>query len=410
MCLTSLTAYHARIPLKRPVKHASHTRQENDTLLIRAELDDGTTGWGEGLPREYVTGETIDSCFETLRAINLSPLAAKTEAFVQILLALHSLRLPAPTPGGRDCFGNTVRCALELALFDAGARHDRVSLGVLLELAACLAVSECAPGNPSSVNDLLTRSAPLAGRQHVRYSTAITSVKPWKEAAAALAFRLYGFEQCKVKVGVPGQDEPASLRRIRRWAGPKMDLRIDANEAWPPDEVERRVEALRPYGITAVEQPVAHEHVGSLAAIRPRLGVPVMLDESLCSLSDADRAINEGLCDLFNIRLSKCGGFLNSLTLAAKAKAAGLGYQLGCMVGETGILSAAGRHFACAIDGIRYLEGSFDRHLVAEPLTKEDLTFRRGGLAPALNGPGLGITINEPALRRVTIRTEHFRL
>lgn len=391
MRLASLTAYHARIPLKRPVKHASHARRENDTLLIRAELDDGTTGWGEGLPREYVTGETIDCCFETLAATNLSPLAGSFFGLADAIVGFHHLDLPPAPAGARDCFGNTVRCALELAVLDAAARFEGVPV--------------------SAITNLIPEAAPIRqNRQTVRYSTAITSVKPWKEAAAAFAFRLYGFEKCKVKVGVPGQDEPASLRRIRRCAGPKMDLRIDANEAWPPDEVERRVEALRRFGITAVEQPVAQENVGSLAAIRPRLGIPVMLDESLCSLADADRAIGEGLCDLFNIRLSKCGGFINSLTLAAKAKAAGLGYQLGCMVGETGILSAAGRHFACAVAGIRYLEGSFDRHLVAEPLTKEDLTFGHGGLAPALEGPGLGITIDETALARVTVRTESLRL
>ncbi len=73
------------------------------------------------------------------------------------------------------------------------------------------------------------------------------------------------------------------------------------------------------------------------------------------------------------------------------------------MVGETGILSAAGRQFACAIGGIRYLEGSFDRHLVVEPLTNEDLTVGRGGVASALDGPGLGITIDETAVDRVTV-------
>jgi muconate cycloisomerase len=85
---------------------------------------------------------------------------------------------------------------------------------------------------------------------------------------------------------------------------------------------------------------------------------------------------------------------------------AGLGYQLGCQVGETGILSAAGRHFACSIANIRYLEGSFDRYLVREPLTQEDLSFGRGGYAPRLKEPGLGITIDEAALRRVTV-AEH---
>ena len=131
-----------------------------------------------------------------------------------------------------------------------------------------------------------------------------------------------------------------------------------------------------------------------------------MLDESLCSEFDARTAIEQGTCDLFNIRLSKCGGFLPSLKLAAIAHQAGLGYQLGCQVGETGILSAAGRHFATSIANIRYLEGSFDRFLVKDRLTVEDLTFGYGGYAPALTGPGLGVTIDPEALQRVTQREQ----
>jgi muconate cycloisomerase len=131
-----------------------------------------------------------------------------------------------------------------------------------------------------------------------------------------------------------------------------------------------------------------------------------MLDESLCSLTDAHRAIESGTCDLFNIRLSKCGGLIPSLRLAAVAHQAGLGYQLGCQVGETGILSAAGRHFAGSVANIRYLEGSYDRHLVRERLTVQDITFGRGGLAPALTGFGLGVDIDANALQRVTVRQQ----
>ena len=188
--------------------------------------------------------------------------------------------------------------------------------------------------------------------------------------------------------------------------GSRFDLRIDANEAWHCDTLEARVAPLLPLGISSVEQPVPHAEVDGLASVRGRLGVPLMLDESLCSLGDAERAIDKGTCDLFNIRLSKCGGFVPSLRIAAMAHRAGMGYQLGCQVGETGILSAAGRHFATSVAGIRYLEGSFDHFLVAERLTVDDLTFGRGGWAPALRTPGLGIEIDQSALNRVTIATD----
>jgi muconate cycloisomerase len=389
MRLVRLDAIHARIPLRRDVKHASHARRENDTLLIAATLDDGIVGWGEALPRLYVTGETIKSCFEVLGALDWSQLSEDFESLAAAVARCREMRLPPPPLGERECFGNAVRCAVELAVLDAVSRAEGVPLSHVVEH-----VPEATP---------LRRTAPF-----VRYSVAIMSVKPWKEAASALAYRLYGFEQCKVKVGVSGQDELASLRRIRRFAGSRMDVRVDANEAWPPDDVERRVASLKPFGITAIEQPVSHAQVNALANVRRQIDVPIMLDESLCSLADADRAIERGLCDLFNIRLSKCGGFINSLLLAAKARDAGLGFQLGCMVGETGILSAAGRHFACWVDGLRYLEGSFDRYLIAERLTREDLTFGKGGLAPALARPGLGVTIDEHAIERVTVGTESF--
>src|SRR5207244_258553 len=103
------------------------------------------------------------------------------------------------------------------------------------------------------------------------------------------------------------------------------------------------IEELKRFSVSCVEQPVAHEEAGALAAIRRQTGVPIMLDESLCGMVDAERAVAGGLCDLFNIRLSKCGGFIPSLRLVQFARRHGLACQLGCQVGETAILSAAGR-------------------------------------------------------------------
>jgi muconate cycloisomerase len=54
---------------------------------------------------------------------------------------------------------------------------------------------------------------------------------------------------------------------------------------------------------------------------------------------------------------------------------------------------------------LRYLEGSYDRYLVREALATRDFTFQRGGKAPALPGPGLGVEIDAAALARVTVRT-----
>lgn len=390
MRIAELIAYHVQIPLKTKIQHASHTRRITDSIVVRCILSDGTQGWGEGLPREYVTGETIDSARELLRATPLAgQVGAELDGLESVIDLCAQIELTRPEHDPRNCFGNSVRCAIELSILDAVCRVHGVPL-----------------------SEVTSKYGPATGirnrRKRVQYSAVITSSSPLKQRVKSSLIRLHGFHQTKVKVGVEGVDDAVSLRRIRRLVGTAMDLRIDANEAWTCRNLEAKFESLASCNITSIEQPVHHREVDGLAKIRPNLPAPIMLDESLCSVEDGQQAIEDGTCDLFNIRISKCGGFLNSLKIAATAHQAGLGYQLGCQVGETGILSAAGRHFATSVDNIRCLEGSYDSFLVKERLTHENLTWGRRGMAPALREPGLGVSVDEAALKRVTVREEHF--
>lgn len=385
MKVVELTALHVQIPLKKPIRHASHTRTSTDNVVVRCVLADGTEGFGEGVPREYVTGETIDTCLALLRRSQLPEQVSACTDFDQAIAQAEQLQLAPVADDDRRCQGNAARCAVELALLDAYGKHFGQPLA---RVAAVLGGTLYEP------------------RDWVRYSGAIMSAQGFKAKLAAWMMRVYRFRQVKVKVGIGGQNDVERLRVIRSRVGKKVDLRVDANEAWSPDEAADRIRELEPFGITAVEQPVAHERVDCLAEVRRHVRTPIMLDESLCGLIDAERAIAAGTCDLFNLRLSKCGGFIPSLRLAQFAQRHGLACQLGCQVGETAILTAAGRHFAASMAGLRYVEGSYDHHLVREALGAKDLTFRWGGWAPALPGPGLGMTIDPKALERVTVRKE----
>lgn len=383
--IVELTVHIIRIPLKKAIKHASHTRTSTDNLLVRCRLDNGLEGHGEGVPREYVTGESVESGLELLKQSNLSSQFTDCRDFPSAVSMAEGLRL-TPVPGDdRLCQGNAARCALELAILDA---YGQAFQQPLRAVTALLAPELYQP------------------RDKVRYSGAITSSKGFKLRLLTWMLRIYRFKQIKVKVGIAGQDDVERLRVIRSRGGASMDLRIDANEAWTPAEAAARIRELEPFGITAVEQPVPHADVAALAAIRKEIHTPIMLDESLCSRIDAERAIAQQTCDIFNIRLSKCGGFIPSLRLAQLARRHGLTCQLGCQVGETAVLSAAGRHFATSVSGLRYLEGSYDSHLVREALGTRNITFGWGGWAPHLPGPGLGVTVDPQALKRVNLRQE----
>jgi L-alanine-DL-glutamate epimerase-like enolase superfamily enzyme len=400
--LAELLVHRVRIPLRRRVRHASHTRDDTESLVVRCRLESGETGWGEGLPRDYVTGESIDAAWQLACAQPWGQILPREWADLPDLVGQLGLigqvagsgqpgviPLQGVSPGTRPCFGNSLRCAVELAILGAACQAANQPL---------MAVTRLVP-ETMAIRKLSPR---------VQYSAAVTAMPGWREWIRLLKLRVYDFGDVKVKVGVSGRDDAVSLRRLRRVLGERIDLRIDANGAWRPDELVEKIAPLREFRLSAIEQPVPHELVAGLAAVREAVGVPIMLDESVASIEDVYAAAEQGWADLFNLRLSKCGGFIPTLRMAAASHRAGLGYSLGCQVGETGILSAAGRHFACSVDGLRYREGSYDRHLVRESLIREEITFRYGGWANALTAPGLGVTIDEPAVQRVTSATHRW--
>ena len=194
MKIAELTAFHVRIPLKRAIRHASHTRSETDNLLVRCVLADGTEGFGEGVPREYVTGETIDSALELLRRSKVAAQLEPCRDFVQAVAMAERLRTASVAGDLRGCQGNAARCALELALLDAAGRRFTEPLAAVTKLL---------------VPEL------YQPRDRVRYSGAITSAKGGKLLLAAATMRLYGFGQLKIKVGIAGYDDVWRLRRIR---------------------------------------------------------------------------------------------------------------------------------------------------------------------------------------------------
>src|SRR5687768_3757258 len=162
MRIAELTALHVRLPLKRPIAHASHTRRESDNLFICCRLADGTAGWGEGVPREYVTGETIDGAFAQLAVTPLAEqLSADGHNWPQVIGLCQQLQPAAMRDDPRGCYGNALRAAIELSILDAFGRLF---------------------GEPvSRVTQHFTPAAGLrASHPRVRYSGVITAETPRK--------------------------------------------------------------------------------------------------------------------------------------------------------------------------------------------------------------------------------------
>ncbi len=88
------------------------------------------------------------------------------------------------------------------------------------------------------------------------------------------------------------------------------------------------------------------------------------------------------------------------LRLAAFARARGIAVQLGCMVGETSILSAAGVRFLEYAPGVSFCEGSFGALLMAEDVVRRSVRFRWGGRPPRVGPAGLGVPVDPKLLEQ----------
>jgi muconate cycloisomerase len=74
-------------------------------------------------------------------------------------------------------------------------------------------------------------------------------------------------------------------------------------------------------------------------------------------------------------------------------------------VGESAILSAAGRRLAAVCPNLRDLEGSFDRFLLRDNVIEGDISFGWRGRAPRLPGAGLGIEVDARRVARLAVET-----
>ena len=62
---------HLKIPMRRPFAHAKSSRHIADSIILLLHYN-GCSGMGECIPRDYVTGETIESVMELLHSLDLN--------------------------------------------------------------------------------------------------------------------------------------------------------------------------------------------------------------------------------------------------------------------------------------------------------------------------------------------------
>ena len=100
-----------------------------------------------------------------------------------------------------------------------------------------------------------------------------------------------GFHCVKLKIGaINFDDELALLKQIRQRFGPSdVELRVDANGAFAPDEALGKLEQLSHYALHSIEQPIRAGQWEQMAELCRQSPLPIALDEELIGINAPDR-------------------------------------------------------------------------------------------------------------------------
>jgi L-Ala-D/L-Glu epimerase len=286
----------------RPLVTANGELVERELLLLRLRGGDGVVGWGEAAPLEPYDGVPLEHVREALAAYE--PILRDGDDLPGGAL-LDACRDAADLP--------QALAAVDLALWDrAGNREGRP-------------VSELITDDPAD---------------RVRVNATITAEDRSSAAAAAAEAARAGYSCVKVKVGVG--DDAGRVAAVRAAAGPRMELRLDANGAWDVEQAVSAIEALSPAGLELVEEPV--HGVEAMRAVRDRVAVRVAMDETAAEPGSLTAAVADAVC----LKVSRCGGISGLLAQAALVRASGADvYVSSTFDGPLGI--AAGVHCAAAL-------------------------------------------------------------
>ncbi len=251
--------------------------------------------------------------------------------------------------------------------------------------------------NGTDIYGLLGRR-PL--RKEIRYGGILPILSPGTMEKILRSYGKLGITYLRIKLSGDYGYNDRTLALAREILGTDFDIRVDVNCGWNLESALGHLDLLRSRGVTLVEEPLGAdpEPMGILAEKSRGSGVSYVADESAVLFGDVERIIGDGTFSMLNLRLAKNGGLLRVLELAERAEKGGLTYQLGSHVGETGILSVAGRIAASLMASPRYADGSFDDYILSGNITRRSYTFGPGGLAPVIEGDYMGYDVDREKL------------
>jgi galactonate dehydratase len=340
-------------------------------LFVRIEADEGAVGWGEASLEGHA--EAVDGAFAALRDRFVGHDPFRIEDIWQIAYRGGFYR------GGAVLM--SALSGLDQALWDLK--------GHALGLPAWQMMG-------GKVRDRIRAYAWIGGD------------RPHEIADAARFRRGQGFSAVKMNataeldwIGTPKAFDEV-IERVKAAQAEGVDVGLDFHGRVHRPMAKQLAKALEPLGLLFIEEPLLSENHEGLAQIAHLVATPIALGERLYSRWDFKPFFESGAVDIIQPDLSHAGGLSECRRIAAMAEAYDIAVAPHCPLGPLALaacLQLAATAPNVAIQemslGIHYTVG----HDLLEFVTDKAVLSPVDGYLPIPEGPGLGIAIDEAAVR-----------
>jgi muconate cycloisomerase len=385
MKIHGFTLHRVHLPLRRTHRWAGLRESIGRYVLVELESDTGMHGWGEatalgswGGDHGRYYGETLDMTEYVLGEL-IAPAVIGVE-FVDRhkILDLANVQIKGH-PYAKTAFQSALLDLLGrefgLPVYEllGGRRRDRVALG-------------------HSIGLMDTE----------------TAVREVQIAADD------GVKAIKVKVGDDDDREVDMIRRIYQAVGDRVNVAVDANQAWSTAVHARRVlRQLDDIPLRYVEQPV--EGLAQLEILAQQISAPVMADESMWNVFDMADIAKNGILQRASVYTAKAGGAIGAMAADAVAAAFSIGTNVNGS-GETGVGNLANLHLAAAMSSLAEaclmpLSAVAENQptqaagrIFEDDILVESMKYVDGEIVVP-DGPGWGIDVDRDKMTKYTVHS-----
>ncbi|KAL1695831.1 enolase C-terminal domain-like protein [Schizophyllum commune] len=344
-------------------------------VFIRVDTSSGVVGWGEGTLEGH--DEAVEGAYADLASRFVGWDADKIEDIWQ-----HAYR-------GRFYRGGPVLMSalagLDIALWDIKGKTLGVSVASLLGGAI---------------------------RDRIRVYGWVGGDKPSDVLEAAKVRKAEGFDAIKMNGtgSVPWLTPPALLletvENLKAVRSLGLDAGVDFHGRVHKGTAKQLAKALEPYGPLFIEEPLLPTQPLEIADLAKQTTIPIALGERLYSRQDYRPYFEARCVDVAQPDIAHCGGISELRRIAAYAETYDVSVAPHCPLGP--LAFAASLQVDAVTVNFAIQEMSWKMHYNSQNMSEADLmtymlnpeVFQvKDGRVDVLQGPGLGIEINEPLVR-----------